>query len=56
VALIQGALAATTGATDTADNRLVSVLRADQVWNAVTTTPDGRIFAGFPHLDRLSRG
>src|SRR4051794_33532064 len=57
VALIEGALAGTTGPTSptettaTADNRLVSVLRADQVWNAVTTTPDGRIFVGFPHLD-----
>ena len=28
------------------------MFRADRVWNAVTTTPDGRIFVGFPQADR----
>ena len=58
VALIQGALAGTTGPTETtagADNRLVSVLRADQVWNAVTTTPEWEDLRRLPASGRHSR-
>jgi sugar lactone lactonase YvrE len=30
------------------DPRLIPVYQADRVWNAVTTTTDGRVFVGFP--------
>lgn len=34
------------------DHRLIPVYHADRVWNAVTTTADGRVFVGFPSADR----
>ena len=34
------------------DSRLISVFHADRIWNAVATTPDGRVFVGFPSFDR----
>jgi len=33
------------------DPRLIPVFHADRVWNAVTTTRDGRVFVGFPGAD-----
>jgi hypothetical protein len=33
------------------DARLISVFHANEVWNGVTTTADGRVFVDFPHLD-----
>lgn len=34
------------------DPQLQLMFQADRVWNAVTTTPDGRVFVGFPQADR----
>jgi len=39
----------TTGAEQ--DSRLIPVFHSDEVWNSVTTTADGRVFVGFPHMD-----
>ena len=36
------------------DARLVPVYESDRVWNAVTTTADGRVFVGFPGADGLA--
>ena len=33
------------------DTRLQQVFHSDRVWNAVTTTPSGRVFVGFPGAD-----
>jgi sugar lactone lactonase YvrE len=33
------------------DTRLIPVFHANEIWNGVTTTADGRVFVGFPHLD-----
>jgi sugar lactone lactonase YvrE len=34
------------------DGRLIPVYQADRVWNAVTTTREGRVFVGYPGADR----
>jgi sugar lactone lactonase YvrE len=34
------------------DGRLIPVYQADRVWNAITTTRDGRVFVGYPGADR----
>ncbi|MEV4760902.1 L-dopachrome tautomerase-related protein [Micromonospora sp. NPDC049559] len=33
------------------DERLVPAYRSDRIWTAVTTTPEGRVFVGFPGAD-----
>ena len=33
------------------DERLLPVYQSDRVWNGVTTTPDGRVFACYPDAD-----
>lgn len=33
------------------DSRVIPVYHANRVWNAVTTTTDGRVFVGFPSAD-----
>ncbi len=34
------------------DSRLITTYESDRIWNAVTTTRDGRVFVGFPQADR----
>ncbi|MFG1707808.1 SMP-30/gluconolactonase/LRE family protein [Nonomuraea sp. M3C6] len=54
VRLVLATLLSLTGAAapsvDTSAPRLVTAFRLKQVSNAVTTTPDGRTFIGFPHM------
>ncbi|MBY0382911.1 MAG: hypothetical protein K2W78_13445 [Xanthobacteraceae bacterium] len=34
------------------DGRLIPIYQSDRVWNAITTTRDGRVFVGYPGADR----